>query len=72
MTLRGTRANTYTRRRARNGASGRHEGSEDVDLPGRRSARERPSQVPVTQAGLSRLRVRRPRITAVTASIAPI
>ena len=52
-------------------ASGNERG-QDVDLAGRRRPRERPTQVPVSHTGLTRLRVMSPRTTAVTARIAPI
>ena len=50
-----------------------NERGQDVDLAGGRRPGERTSEVAVSHdAGLTRLRVMSPRITAVTAMIAPI
>ena len=54
------------------GSASGDERGEDVDLASGRRPRERSPQVPVSQAGLTWLRVMSPRTTAVTARIAPI
>ena len=60
-------------RGVRDRTSCRHECRQDVDLAGGRRPRERAARVAVSHdAGLTRLRVMSPRITAVTARIAPI
>ena len=72
MPLRCARPDADPAGRLGDGTARRHVGGEHIDLAGRRRLRERPSQVPVPHTGLTRLRVIRPRITAVTARIAPI
>jgi len=58
--------------RLRDGSPRGDLGGEDVHLAGGRRPREPAPQVPVPHAGLTRLRVIGPKITAVTARITPI
>src|SRR5690242_4324170 len=56
MPLRRARSDSHAGRRIGNGSASGDEGSEDVNLTGRRRPRERPSQVSISQAGLTWLR----------------